>query len=243
MALLVYFEPAEGPSPVSPAPVVSEANPSSRPCSYLRGSLRLFDLSTLRLFDYAFGVRIIAGHFKSRTLKTLRGQALRPISDRLRETLFNILGAAVENSVFLDVYAGTGAVGIEALSRGARQVLFIENHRPAVALIRANLASLGIRNGFQVLAANALSGLEKLSARGLRADFIFLAPPYADRDAYSRSLALLDSLSLLAPSSLLIIEHTKKHALPERLDNLRRARLVQQGDSSLSFYRWVPRRA
>jgi 16S rRNA (guanine966-N2)-methyltransferase len=88
-------------------------------------------------------MRVIAGKYRSRKLRSLRGQALRPTSDRLRETLFNILGPLVEGATFLDLYAGTGAVGIEALSRGAREAIFIEQHAPAAALIRRNLDSLG----------------------------------------------------------------------------------------------------
>src|SRR4029077_15880880 len=96
-------------------------------------------------------MRVIAGKYRSRLLKSLKGNALRPTSDRLRETLFNVLGPNVAGSRFLDVFAGTGAVGIEAISRGAVEVVFIENHIPAATLIRRNLASLEIQNGAQVL--------------------------------------------------------------------------------------------
>ena len=110
-------------------------------------------------------MRIIAGKYRSRILKSLKGLALRPTSDRLRETLFNVLGPAVAGSRFLDVFAGTGAVGIEALSRGAAQVTFIENHAPAAKLIRQNLDSLKITTGYTILAADALAALQKLAAR------------------------------------------------------------------------------
>ena len=107
-------------------------------------------------------MRVVAGKYKSRTVKSLRGQALRPTSDRLRETLFNILGTDVEGGLFVDLYAGTGAVGIEALSRGAHEVVFIEKHAAAVQLIRANLRALGVAEGFQILAKDAIRGLELL---------------------------------------------------------------------------------
>src|SRR6185437_16173367 len=129
-------------------------------------------------------MRIIAGKYRSRILKSLKGLALRPTSDRLRETLFNVLGPAVAGSRFLDVFAGTGAVGIEALSRGATEAIFIENHAPAAKLIRQNLDSLKITFGCTILAADALSALEKLAARhtpsNLPIDFIFVDPPYAN---------------------------------------------------------------
>src|SRR5438477_11412690 len=108
-------------------------------------------------------MRIVPGKYRSRILNTLQGYALRPTSDRLRETLFNVLGTNVAGSRFLDVFAGTGAVGIEAISRGAAQVVFIENHAAAATLIRRNLDSLEIQNGAQILLFDALRGLEKIA--------------------------------------------------------------------------------
>src|SRR3954466_1058521 len=110
-------------------------------------------------------MRVIAGKYRSRTLKSLKGSALRPTSDRLRETLFNVLAHRVADSQFLDVFAGTGAVGIEALSRGAAAAVFIENHAPAAALIRRNLESLGITTAAQVLPLDALRGLQKIAVK------------------------------------------------------------------------------
>src|SRR5579864_5617552 len=107
-------------------------------------------------------MRVIAGTYRSRILKTLKGNALRPTSDYLRETLFNVLAPVISGARFLDVFAGTGAVGIEALSRGADEVIFIEHHAPAATLIRKNLQSLGIRAGVKVLAIDALGGLQKI---------------------------------------------------------------------------------
>ncbi len=129
-------------------------------------------------------MRVIAGKFRSRTLRSLKGQALRPTSDRLRETLFNILGSTVEGTTFLDLYAGTGAVGIEALSRGARTAIFIEKHEPAATLIRRNLDSLGIKEGAEILGMDVLRGLEQLESRNVHAQFIFLDPPYAEPREY-----------------------------------------------------------
>src|SRR5580658_2756509 len=128
-------------------------------------------------------MRVIAGIYRSRILKSLKGLALRPTSDRLRETLFNVLGGAVDGARFIDVFAGTGAVGIEALSRGASEVVFIENHAPAAALIRCNLESLDVRSGATVVAVDAVRGLERLAAKQRSGqpgyDFVFVDPPYA----------------------------------------------------------------
>jgi 16S rRNA (guanine966-N2)-methyltransferase len=186
-------------------------------------------------------MRVIAGAYRSRILKSLKGLALRPTSDRLRETLFNVLGPSVSGARFLDLFAGTGAIGIEALSRGATEVVFIENHPPAATLIRRNLDSLGVRSGFTVLAADALRGLEKLASRqkgtGPGFDYIFLDPPYAAAENYARVLKFLGSADLLAPGGIVVAEHRRSFDLPEEAGALRRVRILRQGDAALSFYR------
>ncbi|MGC1415130.1 MAG: 16S rRNA (guanine(966)-N(2))-methyltransferase RsmD, partial [Candidatus Acidiferrum sp.] len=186
-------------------------------------------------------LRTIAGKYRSRILKSLKGLALRPTSDRLRETLFNILGPGVVGSRFLDVFAGTGAVGIEALSRSAAHVTFIENHAPAAKLIRQNLDSLKITTGYTILAADALTALQKLAAHHAPStpgfDFIFVDPPYAAHIDYARTLEFLATANFLAPDALVIFEHHHKFQLPDQSGQLRRTRLLKQGDASLSFYR------
>src|ERR1700690_1958279 len=108
-------------------------------------------------------MRVIAGTYRSRPLKSLKGMALRPTSDRLRETLFNVLGERVDGARFMDAFAGTGAVGIEAISRGAKEAVFLENHAPAAALIRRNLELMGVRSGARVLPIDVLRGLVRLA--------------------------------------------------------------------------------
>lgn len=181
-------------------------------------------------------MRVIAGTFKSRHLKTLAGERLRPTSDPLRETLFNVLGGSILGSVFADCYAGSGGVGIEALSRGAAKVFFLENHRPAAAVIRGNLASLGVFNGFEVLPTDVVSGLERLARRGVLFDFIFLDPPYTAESEYERTLTYLGTGNLLRPAGQVIVEHSKRAVLPERVGRLARAHARRQGDSVLSRY-------
>jgi 16S rRNA (guanine(966)-N(2))-methyltransferase RsmD len=186
-------------------------------------------------------MRVIAGIYRRRILKSLKGLSMRPTSDRLRETLFNVLGSNVAGSRFLDLFAGTGAIGIEAFSRGAAEVVFIENHPPAVALIRRNLASLHIRSGATVLASDALRALEKLASR-LRGeptgyDFVFLDPPYAAAKDYARVLEFLGSANLLASSGIVVAEHRRSFELPEEIGSLRCYRVLKQGDAALSFYR------
>ena len=191
-------------------------------------------------------MRVIAGKFRSRQLKSLKGMALRPTSDRLRETLFNVIADRVEGSRFLDVFAGTGAVGIEALSRGAREAVFIENHAPAARLIEKNLESLGLRAEARVLAVDAARGLERLAAEAAAKrqdyDLAFLDPPYAAAEDYRRVLSFLGTSPLLAEDSLVIAEHQRKLELPETTGNLDRVRMLRQGDATLSFYRCTIRK-
>ena len=182
-------------------------------------------------------MRVIAGIYRSRTLRSLKGQALRPTSDRLRETLFNILGPDLPGSTFVDLYAGTGAVGIEALSRGALLAMFVERHEPAANLIQRNLESLGVGEEAEILIVDVLRALKRLEARHVRAQFIFLDPPYALKDEYERTLDYLGNSPLVATGGRIIAEHLKKHKLPERFGGLELARRVEQGDAALSFYR------
>jgi 16S rRNA (guanine966-N2)-methyltransferase len=185
-------------------------------------------------------MRIVAGKYRSRILRSLKGNALRPTSDRLRETLFNVLGPNVSGSRFLDVFAGTGAVGIEAISRGALEVVFIENHIPAATLIRRNLASLEIQNGAQVLPLDALRALEKLAARhkptSAPFDFVFVDPPYAEKDQYDSVLGFLGTAPFLSQGSLVIAEHRRTHELAHRVGRLLQTRILRQGDAALSFF-------
>jgi len=187
-------------------------------------------------------MRVIAGTYRSRILKSLKGMALRPTSDRLRETLFNVLGVDVAGSRFLDIFAGTGAIGIEAISRGASNVTFVENHAPAAALIRRNLESLEIKKGIEILAVDALRGLETLAVKQAKQnaaifDYIFLDPPYAAAADYDRVLRFLGSSNLFGPETVVIVEHHRKFDLPEFFGKLQRVRILRQGDAALTFFR------
>jgi 16S rRNA (guanine966-N2)-methyltransferase len=161
---------------------------------------------------------------------------LRPTSDRLRETLFDILQERIEGSFFVDGYAGTGAVGIEAASRGASHVAFLEKHRASVALIRKNLTSLGIRDGVEVIAGDVCRGLATLGSRGVPADILFFDPPYAEKQEYARLLEALVGSALVATGTLIIFERTRKTALKANYGPLVQTRSVEQGDAALDFY-------
>lgn len=185
-------------------------------------------------------MRVIAGKFRSRPLHSLRGIDLRPTSDRLRETLFNVLAAgnptALEGKIWLDLFAGTGAVGIEALSRGAAQVYFVESSIPAAGLIQRNLDSLGVESGFEVVRDEVARALRKLAARNVIADFVFLDPPYRMEKIYPQTLQLLSQSRLLKPDAVVVAEHTKRFDPGNDFVPLHRYRLLKQGDAALSFY-------
>ena len=161
---------------------------------------------------------------------------LRPTPDRLRETLFDVLGDSVRDSVFVDVYAGTGAVGIEALSRGARRVYLIEEHSAAVRVMESNISMLGATS-ISVIHAPALQGLRSLETRGVRARFCFLDPPYEAHGEYARSLRLLGASRLMESGGWIVVQHSKREELDECAGSFTRFRLLTQGSNSLSFYR------
>ena len=180
-------------------------------------------------------VRVIAGEFKSRKLRTVDGQATRPTSDRLKETLFNLVQSRIAGSTFLDCFAGSGSIGIEALSRGAGFVVFVEESPHAVKVIRENLASLG-EDGIarcQILGRKAETSLKSLERKF---DIVFIDPPYADADQYPRVFEQLQNCELLSDEALVVAEHSKFLALPAQIMQLERRREVRQGDSVLSLY-------
>lgn len=187
-------------------------------------------------------VRVIAGTYRSRPLAAPRGDRTRPTSDRLRETLFNILAPRIPGSRFADLYAGTGAVGIEALSRGAAHVWFAEKAEPALAAIRANLKALKIAQGFAIDERGTGALLERLAKAprpGELLDIVYLDPPWEAEAEYANTLALLGSargLAVLAPGAVVVAEHSSKAALAARYGGLPQVRTLKQGDARLTFY-------
>jgi 16S rRNA (guanine966-N2)-methyltransferase len=201
-------------------------------------------------------MRIIAGMYRSRTLAAPPGMSTRPTSDRLRETLFNVLAprlqdSASEGASFLDLYAGSGAVGLEALSRGAAGVTFVERAPAALKILDGNLARLGISSGVLVHkksvsaylrgVAEANPKLEK-SPKPEKYEVVFLDPPYDAEQEYAITLGLLGgaAATILAPGAVVIAEHRRKFALNERYGNLKRTRVLEQGDAALSFFAVQP---
>jgi 16S rRNA (guanine(966)-N(2))-methyltransferase RsmD len=184
-------------------------------------------------------MRVIAGTFRSRQLSAPRGMRTRPTSDRLRETLFNILAPRIDGCRFVDLYAGTGAVGIEALSRGAEHVWFAENAEPALAALRQNLSALKISSGFTLEDRGVGATLQRLGKLPKPVDLVFLDPPYEAENEYTGTLNFFGSVrgrTILAPHGLVIAEHCSKVKLAMHYGALEHTRLLKQGDAALSFF-------
>lgn len=179
-------------------------------------------------------MRVIAGSLKGRRLAAPDWAGLRPTSDRLRETLFNVLAPRIAGARVLDLYAGTGALGIEALSRGARSVVFVERDHRALALVEANLRHCGIEQGYAIIRAAAASGLESLRRRPdfTPFDIVLLDPPYEEAPAS----ALSGVEAVVAEQGVVVLEHARRTPSPARAGRLAKVRDLSSGDSALSFY-------
>ena len=181
-------------------------------------------------------MRVIAGSLKGRRLKAPSWDGLRPTSDKLRETLFNILAPRIVGARFIDGYAGTGAVGIEALSRGATSVTFIESDRRAETLIAENLAHCGVENGYAIIRATVERAIDQLDAAAFGPyelfDIVWLDPPYDE----SSDAVVAAADKLIAAGGMLVLEHARRRPAPETAGRLVRVRQVASGDSMLSFF-------
>jgi 16S rRNA (guanine966-N2)-methyltransferase len=175
-------------------------------------------------------VRIIAGRLKGRRLTAPKWDGLRPTSDKLRETLFNILAPRIDGARVLDGFAGTGAVGLEAISRGATHVTFIEQDRRAVALIEEHLRACGVERGYTIHRGDVATVLTGLGARAF--DLILLDPPY---DITTTTEVLDASARALANGGLVVLEHATRRE-PEPVASLEPMRRVKSGDSTLTFF-------
>ncbi|HEY9403523.1 MAG TPA: 16S rRNA (guanine(966)-N(2))-methyltransferase RsmD [Pyrinomonadaceae bacterium] len=183
-------------------------------------------------------MRIIAGQYRGRVLKSPPSMQIRPTSDRLRETLFNVLAPRIEGARFLDLCAGSGAVGIEAISRGAAFVTFVDRSRKMCGLVESNLDLCGVPEELtEVVLSEATDFLRRVEGRGgAPYDIAFLDPPYAIDYAPLLELFGARTESLLAAGGILIVEHHHKNALKDAVGGVRRWRILKQGDSALSFY-------
>lgn len=180
-------------------------------------------------------MRIIGGEAKSRRLRTLKGRSLRPTLGRVRQTLFDMLGQKIAGCRFLDLFAGSGTVGIEALSRGAARAVFVEADRRAVGRIRENLAETDLGGKSRVMAARVETALERLAGEGERFDTVFLDPPYDRQAAVGKTLERVGDV--LAEGATVIVQCSSRYEPKERAGGLRRERSRTIGETALWFYR------
>jgi 16S rRNA (guanine966-N2)-methyltransferase len=172
-------------------------------------------------------MRVIAGEFRRRLLKTVPGKTVRPTPDRMREALFSILAPRLEGVVFVDAYAGSGSVGIEALSRGAGRAVFIEKHRESIVVLRENIVALKLQQRSEVMQRRAAEVIAEAGG-----EIVFLDPPYEELAEYEGCFRALSE----APPPLVVVQHATRIEMPDEYGKLRRYRIVKQGDNSLSFY-------
>jgi len=164
-----------------------------------------------------------------------KSRSLRPLTDQAREALFNILGGKVVDSCFLDLFAGTGAVGIEALSRGAKIAIFVELNRPTVSIIRQNLELTGFSDRAEVYAVDVIRALNLLNGKGAKFDIIFVGAPY-DSPVLEKALLKLSETEVLKTDGILVAEHRKQHTLQEKYGKLKAFRDARYGETVLTFY-------
>lgn len=183
-------------------------------------------------------MRVIGGAYRGRRLRAPHGELVRPTSDRLRETLFNILAPRIEGSRFLDICAGSGAVGIEALSRGASRVTFIDRSRRACSAIEENLEAIGVSGQSRLINRDAVAALKRLAEEAAQFDIAFFDPPYSSA-IYSQVTGLLAGGGLLSQDAIVVVEHHSKTPPEPEHGELKAYRVVKQGESALAFYRMI----
>lgn len=179
-------------------------------------------------------MRISGGEFGGRTLRTPKGESTRPTSGMVRESLFNILAPRIADARFLDLFAGCGSVGLEALSRGAAFAEFVEKGRPALDCLRGNIATLGVTEQTSVLPVPVERALDQLARSGERFDIVFLDPPFADVQAYVQVFERVSGI--LSEEGIVVAQHDARVTLPDTIGEITRYRLRPIGDNALSFY-------
>jgi 16S rRNA (guanine966-N2)-methyltransferase len=180
-------------------------------------------------------LRVIAGEYRGRRLDRIEGMDIRPTSDKVKGSLFNILGDSVIDSAFLDLFGGTGGIGIEALSRGAEHVVFIDTDIKSIKVLKGNLEHLNIIDNVEVLNTDYSTGISKLYNNNKKFDIIFIDPPYSVGLAQN-ALVEIDKHPILAQSGLIIVEHDSKDEMPSSQGKLYMYRSKQYGNTTLSFY-------
>jgi 16S rRNA (guanine(966)-N(2))-methyltransferase RsmD len=182
-------------------------------------------------------LRVVAGQAKGKRLKAPAGMNTRPVTDMIKEALFNVLGDTVKESFFLDLFAGSGSVGIEALSRGAKQVVFIDNNSSAVGIIKDNIENCGFKEGFTVYRNDVFKALTLLNQRGTKFDLIYVDPPFTVDKIFDQIISALDKVNILKEHGRIILRTQRKKQLAAKLNYLEEYRINNYGESVLHYYR------
>lgn len=180
-------------------------------------------------------MRVITGVYRGRRLESIEGMDIRPTSDMVKESLFNILSSEIIESNFLDLFGGTGGVGIEAISRGAKHVVFIDNSIKSIKVLRKNLENLGINDNVEVFNTDYLTAISKLHSNGKLFDIIFIDPPYSTGIA-QRALEQINEEKILKAGGIIIVEHDLRDSMPDRVGSMAMYRDKRYGNTKLSFY-------
>lgn len=181
-------------------------------------------------------MRVISGKAKGKKLLAPRGKNTRPITDMIKEALFNILGAGIADSAFLDLFAGSGSVGIEALSRGAQKVVFADSNLEAIQTINNNLENCGLRNNSEVYRQDVFRLIEILEKKHIRFDYIYVDPPFDQEHIFDKIMMRLGTGQVLNPEGIIIIRTSRKKTMNNNYKVLSRFRMNQYGESVLHYY-------
>jgi len=183
-------------------------------------------------------LRIISGEFRGRKLEKLEGMDIRPTSDRVKESLFNMLGARVAGCSFLDLFAGTGGIGIEAYSRGAQQVVFIDESAKSIKVLKSNLEKLKVEESVEVYNTDYINAINRLAMDQRKFDIIFIDPPYL-KDFEKNALLHISEHGLLQDDGIVVVEHDIQDKMPENAGSLDIQRQKKYGNTMLTFYALV----
>lgn len=182
-------------------------------------------------------MRVIAGKARGKRLKAPPGDTTRPVTDMIKEALFNVWGESIQGAAFLDLFAGSGSMGIEALSRGARNVIFVDNNARAVGIIKENLLNCHFSEGFEVHRNDVFRAINILQTRGTKFDLIYVDPPFTNEAIFDKVMKVLDEAQILEQNGIMVIRTYKKKTLPMSLNHLSKYRSNDYGESVLHYYR------
>lgn len=188
-------------------------------------------------------MRVISGTAKGKKLKAPSGYDTRPITDRIKEALFNVIGSDIKDARFLDLFAGSGSVGIEALSRGAELVILVDSGKEAIRTIHYNLDICGFEKGYEVYRQDVFAAIRALLRRGIKFDLIYIDPPFTNEKLFEQVITALDKQIILNADGIIIMRTPRRKSLPLVFENLQCYRVNDYGESTLYYYHLIKEEA